>query len=148
VHKLSTTMSGMSLSPPTTPPYLKSPPPTCIPCNSSPKDVPPKKGPPPPSPPNPCPPNPHTCIDPDYDGLICDPCIAEQKAEDDEIAAQVAAWSKRMKCNILLRRKRPAMQMMKGKVALGVSVTEFTTCRKWLCSPHFDPKTRGNEHSF
>jgi len=126
----------MSNSPPFTPPYLKSPPPTCIPCNASPEDVPPKKVLPPPSQ------DTHTCTDPDYDGLICDSCEAEQKKEDEEIAAQVAAWSKRMQCNILLRRKRPQMKMIGGKVALGVSVTEFSSCRRYLCSPHFDPKRR------
>jgi len=87
----------------------------------------------------------HTCIDPDYDGLICDPCIAEQKAEDDEIAAQVAAWSKRMKCNILLRRKRPYAKVIGGKLRLGVSVTEFTSLRQYLSANHFNPKTSGKE---
>jgi len=84
----------------------------------------------------------HTCIDPDFDGLICDVCENEQKEQDEEIAAQVAAWSKRMRCNILLRRKRPYSKVIGGKLQLGVSVTEFSSRRAYLCSPHFDPKTR------
>lgn len=129
----------MSNSPPTTPPYLKSPAPDCTLCKPS-EEVPPKKVLLPPSQPWSEPK--HTCIDPDFDGLICDSCEAELKKEDEDIAAQVAAWSKRMKCNILLRRKRPWSKVIGGKLQLGVSVTEFTACRKYLCSPHFDPKIR------
>jgi len=125
-------MSGMSASPPTTPPYLRTPPPTCKPCTSTPPLSPERE----PT---------HTCVHKDYEEYFCAACIAEQQVMDQKIMDQVAEWSRTMRCNFLLRKKRPHFSKVIGKkkpVITGIDIMEYKSTYGALRHPAFDCTTQ------
>jgi len=90
-------------------------------------------------------PPPHTCNRDDYSEYICAGCNALQQVEDQIIMDQVAEWSRTMRCNILLRRKRPHFSKVIGKTKpkiTGVDITEFASTYSALRHPAFNCSTQ------